>query len=80
MQGMKVTCHKINSGYGTDYGYIECEVKEVVHLNGVPTIKVWECRDENATDYPIHKAMGRNYFQPVYLAWFREGEWVVDLD
>jgi hypothetical protein len=63
MQGMQVTCHKINSGYGTDYGYDEYTVTEVVRLDGVPTIKVVANTDSTE-----------------YLAWFRDGEWVLDLD
>jgi len=62
---MQVTCHKINSGYGQDYGYHTYIVKEVVTLDPVPTIKVFHHADMT---------------QLVYLAWFRNGEWVVDLD
>jgi hypothetical protein len=70
MQGMKVTCRKINSGYGSDYGYDTYEVTEVVSLDGVPTIKV------NAT-----KSLGNDgCMTSELLAWFRDGEWVIDLD
>ena len=63
---MKVTCHKINSGYGTDYGYVPCEVIEVVSLDSVPTIKV-KPADNQHWHYPL-------------TAWYRNGEWVLDLD
>ena len=66
MQDMKVTCRKINSGYGSDYGYDEYTVTEVVRLDGVPTIKVTHASDAD--------------WQSPYLAWFRDGEWVIDLD
>ena len=76
MQGMKVTCHKINSGYGTDYGHIECEVVEVVSLDGVPTIKVKEWVEEGAVGEWVKGHM----VSYEYLAWYRNGEWVLDLD
>lgn len=60
----KVYCHVINSGYGEDYGYKMYDFVELICLNGTPTIKV---RDESR-------------FHAVYLAWFRNGEWVVDFD
>ena len=66
MQGMKVTCHKINSGYRQDYGYDEYTVTEVVSLDPIPTIKVAHASDRG--------------WQSPYLAWFRNGEWVLDLD
>ena len=64
MIGEKITIHKVNSGYKQDYGYHEWKVLDIVRLDGVPTIKVFD------PEYPIND----------YLAWFRGGEWVVDLD
>lgn len=65
MQGLKVTCRKVNSGYGSDYGFDTYEVTDVVSLDGIPTIKV------KATDGVMSNEL---------LAWFRDGEWVIDLD
>tara|TARA_R100001443_G_C3334938_1_gene173175 strand:- start:413 stop:625 length:213 start_codon:yes stop_codon:yes gene_type:complete len=70
MQGLKVTCRKVNSGYGSDYGFDTYEVTDVVSLDGIPTIKVKE------TD-----SIGKiRPFSNELLAWFRDGEWVIDLD
>ena len=65
MQGTEITIHKINSGYGQDYGYHNWVVAHVVKLDIVPTIRVFDPLDQSRTHY---------------LAWFRNGEWVVDLD
>ena len=64
MQDTRIKIHKINSGYKQDYGYHEWVINYVVRLDGIPTIKVFD------PEYPIND----------YLAWFRDGEWVVDLD
>ena len=63
MIGEVIMCHKINSGYKQDYGYVDCDVTEVVTLNGMPTIKVIEHGGSNEL-----------------LAWYRNNEWVIDLD
>tara|TARA_E500000305_G_C3958462_1_gene205841 strand:- start:738 stop:935 length:198 start_codon:yes stop_codon:yes gene_type:complete len=65
MQGLKVTCRKVNSGYGSDYGFDTYEVTDVVSLDGIPTIKVKSVDD---------------FMSSELLAWFRDGEWVIDLD
>ena len=65
MQGTRIKIHKINSGYKQDYGYHEWVVACVVRLDGIPTIKVFDPLEQRRTHY---------------LAWFRDGEWVVDLD
>ena len=40
MIGETIKCHKINSGYKQDYGFVDCKVTQVITLNGIPTIKV----------------------------------------
>ena len=63
MIGEIIKCHKINSGYKQDYGYCDCNVRQVITLNGIPTIKVIEQGGSNEL-----------------LAWYRNNEWVIDLD
>ena len=65
MQGTQITIHKINSVFKQDYVYHNWVVAFVVRLDIVPTIKVFDPLDQSRTHY---------------LAWFRDGEWVVDLD
>ena len=51
MQGTQITIHKINSGFKQDYGYHNWVVSEVVKLDIVPTIKVFDPLDHSCLLY-----------------------------
>lgn len=63
--GDKIQAKLINSGYGQDYGYEEYYIRDIAF-------------EGNMINALVLEPMANKYQQ--LRAWYRGGEWVVDLD